>query len=53
MMKSADAALLVIGNLVTQAAARGDTAGMLEHLAVYLVAVKAARRAAERQRAGE
>ena len=33
------AALRIIGSFVLQAAARGDTAGMLEHLAVYMAAV--------------
>ena len=36
-------ALQIIGNIVLQAAAQGDTAGMLEHLAVYLAAVKASK----------
>ena len=37
------AALRIIGNFVIQAAAQGDAAGMMEHLAVYLAAVKASR----------
>ena len=37
------AALRIIGNFVLQAAAQGYTAGMLEHLAVYLAAVKASK----------
>ena len=43
MKSSADsrAALRIIGNFVVQAAARGDTAGMMEHLTVYLAVVKA------------
>ena len=43
MKSNADsrAALRIIGNFVLHAAARGDTAGMLEHLAVYLAAAKA------------
>ena len=46
MKNSADsrAALRIIGNFVLQAAAQGDTAGMLEHLTVYLAAVKASKR---------
>ena len=45
MKSNADgrAALRIIGNFVLQAAAQGDTAGMLEHLAVYLAAVKASK----------
>lgn len=45
MKSSADnrAALRIIGNFVLQAAAHGDTAGMLEHLAVYLATVKASK----------
>ena len=45
MKSSADgrAALRIIGNFVVQAAARGDTAGMMEHLTVYLAAVKASK----------
>ena len=45
MKSSADsrAALRIIGNFVLQAAAQGDTAGMLEHLAVYFAAVKASK----------
>lgn len=34
------AALRIIGNFVEQAAAQGDTAGMPEHLAVYMAVVK-------------
>lgn len=37
------AALRIVGNLVVQAAAQGDTAGMLEHLAVYMALVKASK----------
>ena len=43
MKSSADsrAALRIIGNFGLQAAHQGDTAGMMEHLTVYLAAVKA------------
>lgn len=52
MKSNADsrAALRIIGNFVLQAAARGDTAGMLEHLAVYLAAAKAPRNRQRRAR---
>ena len=45
MKSSADghAALRIIGNFVLQAAHQGDTAGMMEHLTVYLAAVKASK----------
>ena len=45
MKSNADsrAALRIIGNFVLHAAARGDTAGMLEHLAVYFAVVKASK----------
>ncbi len=54
MMKSAETApaLLVIGSLLLQAAARGDIAAVREHMTVYEAVVKSARREAE-QRAGE
>ena len=38
------AALRIVGNLVVQATTQGDTAGMLEHLAVYLAVVNADKR---------
>lgn len=37
------AALRIVGNLVVQAATQGDTASMLEHLAVYMAVVKASK----------
>ena len=37
---ASNCAALLIGNFVVQAAAQGDTAGMLEHLAVYMAVVK-------------
>lgn len=44
MKRSGNAgALRIIGNFVEQAAAQGDTAGMLEHFAVYLAVVKASK----------
>ena len=45
MKSNADSrtALQIIGNFVLQAAARGDTAGMMEHLTVYLAAAKASK----------
>lgn len=45
MKNNADscAALRIIGNFVEQAAAQGNTAGMLEHLAVYMAVVKASK----------
>ena len=54
MMKSTDttSALLVIGNLLLQAAAKGDIAAVREHMTVYEAVVKTAGREAE-QRAGE
>lgn len=44
------AALQIIGNFVMQAAAQGDTAGMLDHLTIYMAAVKADREHAEKGR---
>ena len=37
------AALRIIGRFILQAAARGDTASMLEHLTVYMAAVNASK----------
>ena len=37
------ATLQIIGSFILQAAVRGDTAGMLEHLAVYMAAVNASK----------
>lgn len=46
MKRDADSrrAVQIIGNFVVQATARGDISGMLEHLAVYMAAVKALKR---------
>ncbi len=35
--------LQIIGHFVAKAAAKGDTADMLEHLAVYMAALKASK----------
>lgn len=53
MMKSTDTspALLVIGNLAMQAAARGDAAALRDHLTVYEAVVKAATRQKQEARA--
>lgn len=45
-----NAALKIIGNLVVQAAAKGDTVGMLEHLEVYIAVVKTTKRQAAKGR---
>lgn len=43
-------ALEIVGNFVVQAATQGDTAGMLEHLAVYMAVVKTSKEQAAKGR---